>query len=153
MAIAPIQPTQNTSKKTVRKVLTAAAATGTILYLAKKGKLNPTEGGNKYVEGLKAALKKPADYINGKIAEGVDKLQKNEKIGKKMTEAQKIVSEKIEQAKANPDVKSAMNFVRVKKAQVVSAVRNAVDAARNFVEKEINPEKFGEAVKDAAEKL
>ena len=153
MSIPPIQSTQNTNGKTARRVVTAAATVGTILYLAKKGKLNPVEGGNKYIEKAKELLKKPADYINGKIAEGVKALQKNEKVGKKMESAQKYVKEKIAQAKANPDVKSLIDSAKVKKSQVVSKIRGTVDSVKDFVEKEINPEKFGEVVKDTAEKV
>ena len=151
MSIAPIQPTQNTHKSTARKVLTAAAAAGTVLYLAKKGKLNPVEGGNKYIEKVKAFLKKPADIVNAKIAEGIKALQKNEKVGKKMEAAQKYVKETVEKAKANPEVKSLIDSAKVKKSQVVSTIRNVVDTAKDYVEKEINPDKFTGAVKDTLE--
>ena len=102
MKTNPTQATQNvySPRKVVRRVLTAAAATGTVLYLAKKGKLDAVEGGNKYVEKVKAFLKKPADFINGKIADSVKNLQKNEKLGKKMETVQKFVNEKIAKAKA-----------------------------------------------------
>lgn len=61
-----------TTKKVVKSVIGAAAAVGTVLYLAKKGKLDPTENGNKHVETLKAALKKPADKIlNSKVFNNV----------------------------------------------------------------------------------
>lgn len=53
----------NTAKKVVATTLGAAAATAGVLYLAKTGKLNATEGGNKTVETIKATLKKPADKI------------------------------------------------------------------------------------------
>lgn len=151
MLVTPVQPTQNTHKKTARRILTAAAATGAVLYLAKTGKLNPVEGGNKYVEGIKAFLKKPADFVNAKIAEGIKALQKNEKLGKKMETAQKYVKETMEKAKENPEVKSLIDSAKVKKSQVVGSVRKAVGKAADFVEKEINPDKFTGKVQDTLE--
>lgn len=68
MSIQPVQSAKSYSpvKKAVKTVATAAAvtvATGAVLYQASKtGKLNPADG-NKVIEGIKAALKKPADAI------------------------------------------------------------------------------------------
>ncbi len=66
--------------KTAAKLTTAAAATGAVLYMAKTGKLNPKEGGNKVLEGLKAGLKKPADFILNKGAKLKDNAKNNPKI-------------------------------------------------------------------------
>ena len=72
-----------TTKRVVKSVIGAAAAVGTVLYLAKKGKLDPTENGNKHVETLKAVLKKPADKILNsktfnKVAAKADKMAHSE---------------------------------------------------------------------------
>lgn len=51
------------AKKVAIAALGTAAAAGSVLYLAKTGKLNPVEGGNKHIESVKATLKKSADKV------------------------------------------------------------------------------------------
>lgn len=87
MRVSEINHQKPNTAKNVAKVATGAAvAAGTVLYLAKKGKLNPTEGGNKHVETLKAALKKPADKVlnsdmftkvSGKFSKLTEKINDN----------------------------------------------------------------------------
>ena len=94
-----IQPTTsygigNQRKNTAKKVLTATAAiaTGvvTTLYLARKGKLNPVDGGNKTIEAIKAALKGPADKILNTITGTKVFANVAEKVGKVKTEIDPI---------------------------------------------------------------
>ena len=78
-----IQPVQNTKpynpvKKAVKTAAVAAAGAGAVLYMAKTGRLNPKEGGNKVIEGIKAVLKKPADKVLQKAAPHIEKIKNNE---------------------------------------------------------------------------
>ena len=55
-----------TRKHALAKAATIGAAAGAVLYLAQKGKLNPKEGGNKFLETGKSILRKPAiAVLNG----------------------------------------------------------------------------------------
>ena len=79
---------------------TLVAGAAATLVLAKKGKLNPVEGGNKVLEAVKAVIKKPADKVLNFIAgsktiatvvEGIGKAQakvapKFQKVTTKATE-------------------------------------------------------------------
>lgn len=56
---------------TASTVGTAAVAAGTVLVLAKKGKFNPTEGGNKYLEQAKSVVRNVADKVFAKVDAGV----------------------------------------------------------------------------------
>lgn len=96
-----------------------AVTAGTILYLAQKGKLNPTENGNKHVETLKAAIKKPADKvlnstvfkkISGKISNLAGEIADNKTIANIKTKAaytKDVIADKIESVfnkeKFNPE--------------------------------------------------
>ncbi len=55
-----------TRKHTLAKAAAIGTAAGAVLYLAQKGKLNPKEGGNKFLETGKSILRKPAiAVLNG----------------------------------------------------------------------------------------
>ena len=64
--IKPIDSTTQYSpaKRTVRNVIASAAVAGTVVYLAKTGRLNPKEGGNKAIEFVKKGLKTPVDLAS-----------------------------------------------------------------------------------------
>lgn len=66
-------PAKKTAKNIAKAAICTTAAAGTLAYLSYKGKLNPTEGGNKALETAKKLLKKPADYIFNKGSEVVGK--------------------------------------------------------------------------------
>lgn len=103
-AINPSLPKRHTAAKVAGAVVTTAAAAGTVLYLAKTGKLNQVEGGNKIVEKFKAVLKKPADFVNGKIDQGIAKLSANERLANKMTKVKTFMTETAENLQKNPKV-------------------------------------------------
>ncbi len=64
-------------KSSAGKVLAStgvvAGAIASSIVLARKGKLNPVEGGNKYIETAKALLKKPADFSSKMVTKAVNK--------------------------------------------------------------------------------
>lgn len=68
-------------RKAAKTVATAAVATGaaagTVLLLAKKGKLDAVADGNKYLEGAKKFLKKYADPANEFIGTQAGKIKTN----------------------------------------------------------------------------
>ena len=68
-------------RKAAKTVATAAVATGaaagTVLLLAKKGKLDAVADGNKYLEGAKKFLKKYADPANEFIGKQAGKIRTN----------------------------------------------------------------------------
>lgn len=68
-------PAKKTAKNIAKAAICTTAAAGTLAYLSYKGKLNPTEGGNKILETAKKYLKKPADFIFNKGSEVVGKAQ------------------------------------------------------------------------------
>ena len=79
MRIASLQGTQPANNKKNSHVLAktaicTGAAAATVLYMAKTGKLNAKEGGNKIVEGVKTALRKPANEIINKAETTVKKI-------------------------------------------------------------------------------
>ena len=109
----------NSAKKVVAATLGAAAATAGVLYLAKTGKLNAKEGGNKTVEAAKAALKKPADKVlNSKTYE---------RVSAKATELAGKGKEKL-QAFAKSDI--------------VANAKKGVDTLKDKLEAVFHPEKF-----------
>ena len=94
MIVSPITTRENGARKARRNTIaiasTAVAAAATTLILAKKGKLNPTDGGNKTIEAIKAALKGPADKILNIITGSKVFANVAEKVGKVKTEIDPI---------------------------------------------------------------
>ena len=89
------------------------------MYLAKTGKLNPTEGGNKAVETVKAALKKPAD-----------KILNSDKFAKVSAKATELLG------KGKAKVKAIAN------SDVVANAKKGIDTLKDKIEAKFNPEKF-----------
>lgn len=109
----------NTAKKVVAATLGAAAATAGVLYLAKTGKLNAKEGGNRAIETAKATLKKPADKIlNSKTFEKVS------------AKAAELAEKTKEKAQA------------LAKSDVVANAKKGVDTLKDKIEAVFHPEKF-----------
>ena len=109
----------NTAKKVVAATIGAAAATAGVLYLAKTGKLDAKEGGNKIVEKAKATLKKPADKVLNS--------DKFAKISAKATELLGKGKAKVE-AFANSDA--------------VANAKKGVDTLKDKIEAVFHPDKF-----------
>ena len=92
-------------RKAAKTVATAAVATGaaagTVLLLAKKGKLDAVADGNKYLEETKKFLKKYADPANefigkqaGKVKANANEfISKHEKLAGLKTRAGEVVSD------------------------------------------------------------
>lgn len=125
----PYSPVKKAAKNVVKTALVTTAAAGTIAYLGYKGKLNPVEGGNKILEGAKALLKKPADFLVNK--------------GTGIVNTVNIAS------KGNPALSSVIDKASGAFKTVKGFVGNAIDAVKNFAEKNINPEKVGKAAENA----
>lgn len=115
-----IRPTDSTQQHSpVRRAVKTAAkvavgtgiAAGTVLLLAKKGKLDAVADGNKYVEGTKVFLKKYADPAN-------------DFIGRKTADFTKAANEFIAQS---PKLTKA-------KTQILETVRNfkEIDFVKHF---------------------
>lgn len=152
MSIQPVQSAQSYSpiRKAAKTVATAAAvtvATGAVLYQASKtGKLNPKDG-NKVIEGLKAALKKPADAIAQKADPIIAKAK--EKIVASAIKS-KITNSKV-YTTVQPKVQSAASAVTEKAGELKSKVQDMhiadkvsakVDTLKDFIESKLHPEKF-----------
>ncbi len=123
-----IQPVQNTKpyspvKRAVKTAAVAAAGVGTVLYMAKTGKLNPKEGGNKIVEGIKAGLKKPADKVLAKAAPYAEKVRNSE-----------IIS-KIQSSKAYTNIKTTALDIK-------GRITGYAETLKDFVESKFNPQKL-----------
>ena len=124
-----IQPVQNAKpynpvKKAVKTAAVAAAGAGAVLYMAKTGKLNPKEGGNKVIEGIKAVLKKPADKVLQKAAPHIEKIKNNK------------VFENIKSSKAYTTIKDLAGNIK-------GEITKKVETLRDFFESKNNPEKYG----------
>lgn len=136
MQIQPVNSTKQYSpaKKAAKTVAataaTAAVTAGTILFLAKKGKLNPVEGGNKYLEGLKAVLKKPADKVNTVLANGATKLSQT-KVGKKAGEMVSVVKGKIENLNLGKKAETARKAIT--ESAPYKAVKGAAGKVKEFI--------------------
>ena len=109
----------NTAKKVVATTLGAAAATAGVLYLAKTGKLDAKEGGNRTVEAAKAALKKPAD-----------KILNSDKFAKISAKATELLG------KGKAKVKAFAN------SDVVANAKKGIDTLKDKIEAKFHPEKF-----------
>lgn len=151
MSINSVQPStpKHTAAKVAGAVITTAAAAGTVLYLAKTGKLNATEGGNVYLEKAKAALKTPADIANEKIEQALTSLKNNDAIARKMVKAQTFVKNTVKKVKADPKFINAKKVASAKLHKagdfIASATNKALaslDTAKDFVESKLHPEKF-----------
>ena len=151
-AIQPVAPNKiqkKSGKKIAGAIVGAAALTGAALYLAKTGRLNAVEGGNPYIEKLKAIVKKPADLINGKIADKIADLSQSETLGRKMLQMQKTVKTGIKLFNENPTVGAVKNFAKVEGKVVkdyvlkkADKVGKSLDTVLNLVESKIHPEKY-----------
>ncbi len=124
-----IQPVQNTKpynpvKKAVKTAAVAAAGAGAVLYMAKTGRLNPKEGGNKVIEGIKAVLKKPADKVLQKAAPHIEKIKNNE------------IIKNIKSSKAYTTIKDIAGNIK-------GEITKKVETLRDFFKSKNNPEKFG----------
>ena len=120
----------NTAKKVVAATLGAAAATAGVLYLAKTGKLNAKEGGNKTVEKIKAALKKPADKIL--TSKAFEKLQV--KTSKLIGEGNKKI--------ASLKEKASEKLSTLKKTDAFANIQKGIDTVKDKIEAVFHPEKF-----------
>ena len=109
----------NTAKKVVAATLGAAAATAGVLYLAKTGKLDAKEGGNKAVETVKSALKKPAD-----------KILNSDKFANISAKATELLGKGKEKAQA------------FTKSDVVANAKKGIDTLKDKIEAVFHPEKF-----------
>ena len=144
MAIGAVNPYraringENKANRNRIAIATGAAIAGvaTTLILAKKGKLNPVDGGNKIIEGIKKPLKKITDNIFNFIAGSktiakatteIGKVQK--KIAPKTQKASKIaegVIADIETVAANVEGTIKGNVPKVKqKASKLAVFRAA----------------------------
>lgn len=121
--IQPVQTTQSKSpiKIAAKAVATATVAAGTILYLAKKGKLNPAEGDNIIIKNVKSGLRKPANFLLNK--------------GASLLEASKDKFAKVKETVSN-----------IKKDVMSSDLKGTLDrkleTLKDFIESKFNKEKF-----------
>ncbi len=134
--IQPVQAQSKTSpvKTAVKTAAAAAVATGTVLYLAKKGKLNPAEGDNIVIKNVKAGLKKPADYVLNKGGNLINRLNSvianNEKLS--------LAKKKIDSIGANVS-KLKNDFLA---SDFKAGIDKKVDTLKDFVESKFNKVKF-----------
>ena len=134
--IQPVQAKSKTShvKTAVKTAAAAAVATGTVLYLAKKGKLNPAEGDNIVIKNVKAGLKKPADYVLNKGGNLINRLNSvianNEKLS--------LAKKKIDSIGSNVS-KLKNDFLA---SDFKAGIDKKVDTLKDFVESKFNKVKF-----------
>ena len=149
--------TSNESKghkiaKKAAAIGTMAAATGTVLYLSKKGKLNANPEGNKAVEIIKKGLKTVADPILSGLSNLKTKISTMEKL-KKIPGAKKAVSTARKIQKAAPEV---VSNIKEKSQPALSAIKDfkskAKDSVLNIFERFTNSAKFNPDKAGAAEK-
>lgn len=136
MAIDGIKPYSPVKRavKTAAKVAVATAATaGTIAYLGAKGKLNPVEGGNKYIEFVKKTLKTPADFINKHVND--------------------VRTAVLNEAKVNPKVSNILDRANQVVKKVRDVIAKPVESLRDLKEMKLNPDKFSETVQEAGEDI
>lgn len=129
----PYSPVKQAAKKIVKTAVVTTATAGAIAYLGYKGKLNPTEGGNKVLEGVKSVLKKPADFILNK--------------GKGIADTVNVA------AKGNPVLSEIIDKTSNAAKTVKGFVISTVETLRDLAEKKVNPEKFGEVAEDVVHKF
>lgn len=134
--IQSVQSTKSISpvKTAAKAVAATAVATGTILYLAKKGKLNPVEGDNIVIKNVKAGFKKPADFILKKggniLADLNAKIDKNKNFS--------FIKEKLSNiGKKAKDFKQ--NFLN---SDFKAEIDKKIDTLQDFVESKFNKAKF-----------
>lgn len=154
---------KRTGAKVAAAAATATAAVTTTLVLAKKGKLNPVEGGNKIIEAIKAPLKKFADKILNIIAGSKVVANVLEKVGKaqtKISPVTKKVSAKAQETRCKlsgvaEEVKTKLEPASKKAAEIKEGViadsevfvENAKTSFRNASKK---AGKLAEGAKDKA---
>lgn len=123
-ATKPYSPVKQAAKTTAKAAAAAAVATGGLIYMAKKGKLNPTEGGGVITETIKKGLKVPADFLAGK--------------------ADKVVGKVLQAEKGSPFVSSILDGARALKGKAEKLeLGKKIDTAKDFIESFFNKEKFG----------
>ena len=126
------QSKTNPVKTAVKTAASAAVAAGTILYLAKKGKLNPAKGDSLVIKNVKAGLKKPADFI--------------------LKKSKNVKSSIIAQKGKNPGIdfvidktKKVKNFAEMLKDKISYCYYNVaknIDTYKDIVESKSNNLKF-----------
>ncbi len=116
-------------KHTLVKAAAVGVAAGSVLYLAQKGKLNPKEGGNQFLETGKTILRKPASAV----LNGVKKV--NTSVTEKLNQAAKTkywAGWIIEHGKA------AKRFVN----KQITKMSGVLDSLSNITERLFNRAKF-----------
>ena len=125
-------------------LIAGAAAT---LILAKKGKLNPVEGGNKVLEAFKAIIKKPADKVLNFIAgsktiatavEGIGKAQakvapKIKKVTTKATELKDGAKKVTSNIADSQPVKRASAFAQETRCKLSGLAADAKNGAEGVI--------------------
>ena len=117
---------RNPALKVAAATATATAAVAATLILAKKGKLNPVEGGNKIIEGIKAPLKKGTDSIFNFIAGSKTIAKTTTKIG----EIQNKIAPKI-----NKVTQKASEITEGVIADVETTAANIEGSIKGFAQK------------------
>ena len=146
MAIGAVNPYraringENKANRNRIAIATGAAIAGvaTTLILAKKGKLNPVEGGNKIIEEIKKPLKKVTDNIFNFIAG-------SKTIAKATTEIGKL------QKKISPTIEKASEMVEGVIADVETVAANVEGTIKGNAPKV--KEKAGKFVNETADKI
>ena len=132
--IKPIDSTTQYSpaKRTVRNVIASAAVAGTVVYLAKTGRLNPKEGGNKAIEFVKKGLKTPVDLAS----KGLKRVSDDITFLKKDKLDNFSLKEKAEELyKKMPNLKDSFQNIK-------GRILVGIDTLRDNIEKRLNPNKF-----------
>lgn len=150
MRTQAVNPAETRARKlkTIAKVATGTAVVATAvaatLIAAKKGKLDPVEGGNELIEKFKAVLKDPAEKLLNIITGTKVFAQAAEKVGAIKTKATpfvETVSKKAEEikTKAAPFIESATKKAgEIKEgflADAETAIANAEGSIKGFAQK------------------
>lgn len=128
--IQPVQTTKqgNPIKKAAKAAVATAVAAGGVLYLAKKGKLNPAEGDNFIIKNVKNGLRKPSNFI----------LQKGEALISAMSAKFPKVSKKVANFKKTIiDLKDTAADLKDR-----IGLDKKIDTLKDFVESKFNKQKF-----------
>ena len=150
MRTQAVNPAETRARKlkTIAKVATgtavAATAVAATLIAAKKGKLDPVEGGNELIEKFKAVLKDPAEKLLNIITGTKVFAQAAEKVGAIKTKATpfvETVSKKAEEikTKATPFIeKVSKKAGEIKEgilADAETVIANAEGSVKGFAQK------------------
>lgn len=135
------------------------AGVATTLVLAKKGKLNPVEGGNKILEAIKKAVKGPADKVLNIITGSKVAVDMAEGLGKAKTKLAPItekISTHTQEARCRfsslaEDTKTAFKRASSKTgeikegilADIETAAANAEGTIKGFAQKESTKKAVG----------